>query len=46
MSQPIPTDLDVVEAQKSNVAKSATETLLRVLGGTHIRAAHCQNRTR
>jgi hypothetical protein len=36
MPQPIPTDLDVVEGQKSNVAKSAAETLLRVLGGTHI----------
>jgi hypothetical protein len=36
MPQPIPTDLDVVEAQKSNVAKSAAETLLRALGGTHI----------
>jgi hypothetical protein len=29
-------DLDFAEQQKSNVAKSATETLLRVLGGTHI----------
>jgi len=36
MPQPIPTDLDVVEVQKSNVAKSAAETLLRALGGTHI----------
>ena len=36
MPQPIPTDQDVVEAQKSNVAKSAAETLLRALGGTHI----------
>jgi hypothetical protein len=36
MPQPIPTDLDVVEGQKSNIAKSAAETLLRVLGGTHI----------
>jgi hypothetical protein len=36
MPQPIPTDFDVVQVQKSNVAKSAAETLLRVLGGTHI----------
>lgn len=36
MPQPMATDLDVVEVQKSNIAKSAAETLLKVLGGTHI----------
>lgn len=36
MPQPTVTDLDVVEVQKSNIAKSAAETLLRALGGTHI----------
>jgi hypothetical protein len=36
MPQPMATDLDVVEVQKSNIAKSAAETLLRALGGTHI----------
>ena len=36
MPQPMATDLDVVEVQKSNVAKAAAETLLRALGGTHI----------
>jgi hypothetical protein len=36
MPQPIPTDQDLVEAQKSSVAKAAAETLLRALGGTYI----------
>jgi hypothetical protein len=36
MPQPMATDLDVVEVQKSNIAKSAAETLLKALGGTHI----------
>jgi hypothetical protein len=36
MPQTMATDLDVVEVQKSNIAKSAAETLLRALGGTHI----------
>jgi hypothetical protein len=36
MPQPIVGDLDLVASQKSSVAKSAAETLLRVLGGTHI----------
>jgi len=36
MPQPMATDLDVIEAQKSNIAKSAAETLLGALGGTHI----------
>ena len=36
MPQPMATDLDVVEQQKTNIAKSAAETLLRALGGTHI----------
>jgi hypothetical protein len=40
MPQPMATDLDVVEVQKSNIAKSAAETLLRLFnmngGGTHI----------
>ena len=36
MPQPMATDLDVIEVQKSNIAKSAAETLLKALGGTHI----------
>ena len=36
MPQPMATDRDVIEAQKSNIAKSAAETLLGALGGTHI----------
>jgi hypothetical protein len=36
MSQPMATDLDLVEVQKANIAKSAAETLLKALGGTHI----------
>ncbi len=40
MPQPMVTDLDVIEVQKSDTlrfaAKSAAETLLRALGGTHI----------
>lgn len=36
MPQPMATDLDVAELQKSNIAKSAAETLLRAMGGTYI----------
>jgi hypothetical protein len=36
MSQPLVGDLDFAAEQRSSVAKSAAETLLRVLGGTHI----------
>jgi hypothetical protein len=36
MPQPMATDLDVVDVQKLNIAKSAAETLLRALGGIHI----------
>lgn len=36
MPFPLVGDLDAVEQQKSAVAKQAAETLLRLLGGTHI----------
>jgi len=36
MPFPLVGDLDAVELQKSAVARQAAETLLRLLGGTHI----------
>ena len=36
MPFPLAGDLDAIEQQKSVVAKQAAETLLRLLGGTHI----------
>jgi hypothetical protein len=36
MPQELVSDLEFAERQKSNAAKAAAETLIRVLGGTHI----------
>jgi hypothetical protein len=35
MPQQLVSDLDLAQQQRSNAAKSAAETLVRVLGGTH-----------